>query len=275
MTENEANAEREDRTLTVGRVADLVGISVRTLHHWDQIGLVVPGERTWSDYRLYSSQDVARIHRVLVYPELGLSLMEIGRILDDPQVDPREHLIRQRHLIAERIHRLERTARAVDEMIERTTMNDTDITLSPEEQVRIFGKDWDPAWRDEARERWGDTPQGAESMRRTRDFTPEDWQRVKDETDSVNTALAEAQAAGVQPGSPEANALAERHRASIAQHYDCTHSMQVLLGRLYTQDERFTATYDAVAPGLAAWLSTVIDENARAHGVDPATATWE
>ena len=81
--------------------------------------------------------------------------------------------------------------------------------------------------------------------------------------------------AGVQPGSEEANALAERHRAAIGRHYDCTRSMQVVLAQMYTEDPRFAAHYDERAEGLAAWLTSIIDANARAHGIDPATAVWE
>lgn len=267
--------------LTVGRVAELVGVSVRTLHHWDAIGLVRPSGRSWSGYRLYDADDVARIHRVLVYRELGLALARIGEILDDPAVDPREHLLRQRDLLDERIRRLERTARAVDEMIERTTMDDTrrtdtpGIGISPEEQARIFGTDWDPAYQDEARERWGHTDAWTQSARRSAERGAEDWQRLKDELDDVETALVGALRRGVAPGSEEANALAERHRATVAHHYDCTYSMQVVLARMYTEDPRFAAHYDQRADGLAAWLRRVIDENARAHGVDPETAAWE
>ena len=262
--------------LTVGRVADLVGVSVRTLHHWDAIGLVRPGGRSWSGYRLYDTDDVARIHRVLVYRELGLALAQIGEILDDPSVDPREHLQRQRTLLQERIRRLERTARAVDEMIERTTMNENDTStgLSPEEQARIFGTDWDPAYEEEARERWGGTDAWAQSAARTREWDAARWQEIKEETDEVETALADALTRGVVPGSEEAGRLAERHRATIAHHYDCTRSMQVVLARMYTEDPRFAAHYDQRAEGLAVWLRAVIEENARAHGIDPETAVW-
>ncbi|APX32705.1 MerR family transcriptional regulator [Brachybacterium sp. P6-10-X1] len=263
--------------LTVGRVADLVGVSVRTLHHWDGIGLVRPGGRSWSGYRLYDADDIARIHRVLVYRELGLALAQIGRILDDPGVDPREHLLRQRTLLQERIRRLEKTATAVDEMIERTDMttDETTTSLSPEEQARIFGTDWDPAYQDEARERWGGTDAWKQSAARTRDRDAQQWQEIKDEIDALEADLAAALARGVEPGGEDANALAERHRASIARHYDCSLSQQVVLGRTYTEDPRFAAHYDQRAEGLAAWLRRVIEENARAHGVDPETATWE
>jgi DNA-binding transcriptional MerR regulator len=276
----------------VGRVAELVGVSVRTLHHWDGIGLVRPSGRSWSGYRLYDAQDVARIHRVLVYRELGLALAQIGRILDDPAVDPREHLLRQRTLLAERIRRLERTARAVDEMIERTDMDDQNTpgtspdaarastrggatALSPEEQARIFGTDWDPAHQDEAEERWGGTDAWKQSAERTRHWGAEQWQALKDETETLEADLAEAMLRGVAPGGEEANALAERHRDSIGQHYDCTRSMQVVLARMYTEDPRFAAHYDERAEGLSAWLRRVIEENARTHGMDPEAATWE
>ena len=272
---------RVHEDLTVGRVADLVGVSVRTLHHWDAIGLVRPSGRSWSGYRLYDADDVARIHRVLVYRELGLALAQIGEILDDPSVDPREHLQRQRTLLEERIRRLERTARAVDEMIERTDMTDTTgqdrhaAPLSPEEQARIFGTDWDPAYQDEARERWGGTDAWAQSAARTRQWDAGQWQEVKDEVEALEAALAEALGRGVVPGSEEANALAERHRDTIDRHYDCTRSMQVVLARMYTEDPRFAAHYDERAEGLAAFVRQVIEENARTHGVDPETATWE
>lgn len=267
----------KQQSLTVGRVAELVGISVRTLHHWDDIALVRPSGRSWSDYRLYDADDIARIHRVLVYREIGLPLAQIARILDDPEVDPREHLQRQRALLEERISWLTKAARAVDEMIERTTpMNDEkNIQLSPEEQTRIFGTDWDPTWQDEARERWGDTEAWQQSAQRTGGFTSEDWTRVAEETAALDADLAEAMQRGVEPGSEEANTLAERHRASIGQHYDCTPSMHVVLARMYTEDPRFTAHYERRAEGLAVWLRAVIEESARAQGVDPETAGWE
>ncbi|WP_114853779.1 MerR family transcriptional regulator [Brachybacterium sp. YJGR34] len=270
MTET---AQHED--LTVGRVAELVGVSVRTLHHWDSIGLVRPGGRTWSGYRLYDAQDVARIHRVLVYRELGLPLAEIGRILDDPSADPREHLRRQKELLEERIRRLTRTARAVDAMIERTDMDESTTGLSPQEQARIFGTDWDPAYQDEARERWGGTDAWAQSATRAAGRDAGQWQELADELEEVESALAEALGRGVAPGSEEANALAERHRATIVRHYDCPPARQVVLARMYTEDPRFAAHYDRREPGLAAWLRRVIEENARAHGVDPQSASWD
>lgn len=257
--------------LTVGHVAELVGVSVRTLHHWDEIGLVSPA-RTRADYRLYSGEDVARIHRVLLYREVGVTLDDVARILDDPTVSARDHLARQRHLLLERIDSLAAKVTAVDRMMEEEQMNKK---LTPQEQAEIFGTDWNPEYAEEAEQRWGGTEQWAQSRERVGGMSKEDMTRWAAEGEALNRDLATAMAAGVEAGSDAANALAERHRAMISASYDCTHSMQVLLGRMYVADARFAEYYEKYAAGLAAWLSQVIDANARVHGVDPETATWE
>jgi hypothetical protein len=221
---------------------------------------------------VYSGDDIARIHRVLVYRELGFPLAEIGRILDDPDADARDHLLRQRSHLVERISRLERMVGAVDRMLEATG---TGMRLTPEEQVEIFGADWRPAWTREAEERWGDNAQWAQYAERAAARTPEDWRRIAAETDALHAEFAAACRAGAAPGSGEANALVERHRVLFSAYFDCTHAMHVCLGRTFAGDPRFAAYYDGFAPGLAVWLRNAIFANAEAHGVDPASAGWE
>ena len=261
----------DDDALTVGRAAALVGVSVKTLHHWDAIGLVRPGGRTWAGYRVYSADDVARIHRVLVYRELGFPLAEIARILDDPDADARAHLRRQRTQLVERLARLENMVTAVDRMLAATGGG---MRLTPEEQVEIFGHDWQPGWVDEAEERWGEGEQWAQYAERAAAMSPQEWKEVAAATEALNADFAAAVRDGVAPGSPEANALAERHRALMSGYFDCSHSMQVCLGRMFVE-EGFDKYYDGIEPGLTVWLRETIDANARANGVDPETATWE
>lgn len=258
--------------LTVGRAAALVGVSVKTLHHWDTVGLVRPSERTWAGYRVYSADDIARMHRVLVYRELGFPLAEIGRVLDDPGVAARDHLRRQRSQLVERISRLEKMVCAVDRMLEASR---TGMRLTPEEQVEIFGDDWQPGWVEEAEDRWGDSAQWAQYAERAEGMAPEDWKRAAAVTEALNADLAAARRVGVAPGSDAANALAERHRALISTYFDCTHSMQVCLGRMFVNDAGFAAYFEALAPGLAVWLRDAIFANAEAHGIDSTSATWE
>ena len=256
----------------MGAVAALVGVSVRTLHHWDRIGLVPPSGRTWSDHRVYDDDDIARIHRVLVYRELGFTLAQIGDLLDDPDVDEHAHLARQRGLLLDRIAHLQEMVSAVDRLKEANTVN---APLTPEDRAEIFGTDWNEEWQTEAEQQWGETPQWEQSQQRTGAMSKEDWRRVKADTDALNADLAAAKRAGVEPSSPEAAELVERHRASISTFYDCTRSMQVLLARMYVQDPRFSETYDSLEPGLTGWLVAAVEADARAHGVDPDTATWD
>lgn len=258
--------------LTVGRTAALVGVSVKTLHHWDAVGLVRPSGRTWAGYRVYSGDDVARLHRVLVYRELGFPLAEIGRILDDPDTDAREHLRRQRAQLLDRIDRLRTMVGAVERML---AASGTGMRLTAEQQVEIFGADWEPARVAEAEERWGDSEQWAQYAQRAAEMTPDDWREVADATTTLNADLAAACRAGLAPGTEDANALAERHRASLTRYFDCTYSMQVCLSRTFVTDAGYAGYYEALAPGLSGWLRDVIVANAEAHGVDPATARWE
>ena len=205
-TANTAPRRSEDSgELTVGQVAGLVGVSVRTLHHWDEIGLVVPSARSWAGYRLYGPDDVARIHRVLVYRETGMPLAEVARVLDDPDVDATAHLARQRDLLQARIAHLTRMLRAVDTMMERNSMGEN---LTPQQQAEILGAEWDPAWQEEAEERWGDSDEWAQAAARKAAMTRQDWARVAEETEALETDLANAMREGVVPGSERANAPA-------------------------------------------------------------------
>lgn len=271
-TANTAPRREDSGELTVGQVAGLVGVSVRTLHHWDEIGLVVPSARSWAGYRLYEPDDVARIHRVLVYRETGMPLAEVARVLDDPDVDATAHLARQRDLLQARIAHLTRMLRAVDTMMERNSMGEN---LTPQQQAEILGAEWDPAWQEEAEERWGDSDEWAQAAARKAAMTRQDWARVAEETEALEIDLANAMREGVVPGSERANALAERHRASIDRWFDTTYAKQVLIARGYVANSRFTAYYDKRESGLAAWIKEIIDANAAAHGVDPANAVWQ
>ncbi|MFI7539111.1 MerR family transcriptional regulator [Streptosporangium sp. NPDC049376] len=271
MTDRAMGDAAESGGLTVGAAASHAGVTVRTLHHWDAIGLVRPSGRTTGGYRLYSAADVARVHRVLIYRELGLPLDDIGELLDAPAVDMTVPLRQQRAQLLDRISRLQSMVDAVDRMIEAANAG---ILLSAEEQVAIFGQRWDPAWAEGARDRWGETPQWAQYAERAAGMTPEDWRRIADSVATLENDLAAAKRVGVRPGSAEANALAERHRASIGAYFDCTLPMHVCLGRSHAADPGFRAYYDAIEPGLTFWLRDIIDANARDRGIDPDSATW-
>ncbi|MFI9485033.1 MerR family transcriptional regulator [Promicromonospora sp. NPDC052451] len=257
--------------LTVGGAASAVGVTVRTLHHWDELGLASPSRRTTGGHRLYDAADVTRLHRIRLYRELGVPLSDVAALLDAPAEHAEESLLRQRDQVRDRIRHLERSAEALDRLIEARRSG---VLLTPEDQAKIFGADWQPAWTAEARERWGDTAQWAQYAERAADRGPEDYRRIVADLEVLHADLGAAVREGVPPDSARARALAERHRASIGAYFDCTHSMHVCLGRTYVTDPGYRSFYDGIAPGLAGWLRDAVDANARAHGVDPETATW-
>src|SRR3954466_7810201 len=122
--------------VNVGEVATLAGVTVRTLHHYDRIGLLSPSERTAAGYRRYTPSDLDRLHRVLVYRELGFPLEEIATLLDDPAADPVAHLRRQLALLRDRLDRMHTMVAAVEKEMEAHTMG---ISLTPEERFEVFG----------------------------------------------------------------------------------------------------------------------------------------
>ncbi len=91
----------------------------------------------------------------------------------------------------------------------------------------------------------------------------------------LEQALGAAMDAGIAPGSPEANDLVDRHRAIFGAYFPIDRAQQVCLGRMFDTDPGFTAHYDGIRAGLASWLRRSIDAAARAHGIDPDTATWQ
>jgi DNA-binding transcriptional MerR regulator len=125
---------------SVGKVANLAGVTIKTLHHYDKIRLLSPGGRSEAGYRIYEEADLQRLQQILFYRELGLALEEIAIILDDPRTDAVGHLVRQRRLLTERIKRLHKMVAAIDHEMEAREM---DIKLTPEERLEVFG-DFEP-----------------------------------------------------------------------------------------------------------------------------------
>jgi MerR family transcriptional regulator, thiopeptide resistance regulator len=258
--------------LTVGQVSTRLGVTVRALHHWDEIGLARPSLRTAAGYRLYTAGDLERVQRIVVYRELGLGLERIRTILDDSTADVPGALRAQRTQLAERIDRLQRLSAGLDRMIDA---HERGPLLTVEQQAVLFGPRWNPDWLARARQRYGHTRQWQQYAERAASRGPEEWQTIADAMAGLERALGEAMDDGVTPGSPEANQLVERHREVFASYFPLTRQMQVCLGRMYESDPAFAAHCDGIRAGLATWFRRIIDASACAHGIDPDTATWQ
>jgi MerR family transcriptional regulator, thiopeptide resistance regulator len=250
----------EPRGLTVGAVARMAGITVRTLHHYHDIGLLTPSGRSDAGYRRYADADIERLQRILFFRELGLGLDQIRDAMTDGAADASAHLRRQHAMLLDRIGRLQRMASAVEKALEARTMG---INLTPEERLEVFG-DFDPdAHAAEVEERWGDTDPYRESASRTRGYTKDDWQAIRAEGQAATDALVAAMRAGRTADSPEAMDAAEAHRRQIDRwFYPCSPEMHVRLAEMYLADPRFTESYEKIAPGLAQYAHDAITANA-------------
>lgn len=256
---------------TVGEVAAMLGLTVRTLHYWEERGLIGPSERTWSEYRLYSDEDIARIQQIMVYKATGMPLKQIAQLLDESS-DAVTHLRRQRTLLMQQRRKLGQMVRAIDRLLEDAMGQPK---LSVEEVAEILGDAAFPTYQGEAQQRWGETDDWTQSQRTASSMSRGQWQEVKAETDALEERLADAMREGLAPQSEQAQALAEEHRAQLARFFPVSHAKHVLIASGYVADPRFQQHYDQRAQGLAAWLKEAIDANAEAHGVNPAEATWE
>jgi DNA-binding transcriptional MerR regulator len=246
------------RTYAVGSAARLGGVTIRTLHHYEQIGLLTPSTRSDAGYRLYSESDLDRLTRILYYRELGFTLQDIATLLDD-DANVSEHLERQHKLLTERLRRLQSMVASIEREMEATM---TGNELTPEDKLEIFGSDYDPSWETEAEQRWGQTDAWQQSQAKTSTFGKDDWRRLKDEGDAFSARLVEAYTSGAAADSEQAIALAEEHRGMVGQFYDCSYAMHRGLADMYLADERFTKTYEDLAPGLAQWVHDAIHANA-------------
>jgi MerR family transcriptional regulator, thiopeptide resistance regulator len=273
---------RSRRTYQVKEVASLSGVSIRALHHYDAIGLLRPSLRTAAGYRLYDADDLLRLQQILIGRELGWSLEDIRRSLDDPSFDRRQALREQRAALERRARHTAEMIRAIDAAIAIIDdVNDSAIVAevcdaprsgeSPDEQEgttvnmkKIFDG-FDPdKYADETKQRWGHTDAYKISMRRTKTYTEADWKSIKEEQSAIYADAVAAMKSGKGPGDAAAMDVAERHRLSIDRwFYPCSAQMHCGLADMYEADQRFQDNIDKHAAGLTAFLSAAIRANAQ------------
>lgn len=246
-------------TYTVGQVANLLGVTVRTLHHYDEIGLLTPSERSHAGYRLYTEDDLTRLQHIVVYRRLEMPLDEIASVLESGDVAT--HLRRQREAVMGRLDEMRGLVAAIDNALEKTM---ADEPITKDEMKELFGESFEEH-EAEAEQRWGDSDAWKQSKRRTKSYTKADWAAIKVEADQIQNHLAEVFKAGGAADSVEAMDAVEAHRLHITRwFYDVSPQFHRNLGDLYVSDPRFTATYDESfgAAGFAQWVRDAIYANA-------------
>jgi DNA-binding transcriptional MerR regulator len=246
---------------TVSEVSELANVTVRTLHHYDEIGLLSPAARSDAGYRLYSRADLERLQEVLVWRQLGFSLTEIRRLLDDPGHDRLGAVRQQLELIGRKIERLGATARALEAAL-AAHENESDA-----QEATMFEGFESTDYELEARERWGDSAAHSESAARTAGYGEREWREIAAESGQINADFAASMAAGEPAGGERAQAIAKRHREHISRwFYPCSPELHCGLGELYVADARFAANFESHHAGLAAYVRDAIAAGASASG---------
>lgn len=242
----------------VKEVAKLAGVSVRTLHHYDEIGLLKPEFVTAARYRLYSDADLERLQQILFFKELDFDLQEIGEILSSPGFDRKSALKNHRELLIEKKKRLERIIESVDKTIDSI---EGGIEMSKKDMFTGFDMSeierHKEKYAEETKQRYGDTDAYKESQKRTAKYTKEDWSRIMGRQEEIYKGLAEL--IDKDPADPQVQELVAQARQHITDSfYSCTPEIFAGLGEMYVNDERFTANIDKYKAGLAVFLRDAI-----------------
>ena len=236
--------------LTVSEAAKRAGVSVRTLHYYDEIGLLKPSETSQAGYRFYDDMAMAALQQILFYRELDVPLEQIGRILNAPDNDRTEALQKHRTLLLMKRRRLDDMLRLVDETIGGMTMYD--------ERPKPTQADWEAVkeqYAREAAERWGNTEAFLESREKHAKYTPEQEAQINAEMEEIFQAFGACD----DPEGESAQALVKRWQGHITRyHYNCTDGILACLGEMYVNDPRFRENLDKYGPGTAEKMSRAI-----------------
>ncbi len=244
-----------DKGHTVRQLARLAGVSIRTLHHYDSIGLLKPGRRTASGYRLYGPEELLRLQQILFFRELDIPLAEIARILDEPGFDPTRALRGHRQVLEEKLGRLHQLLKTLDDTLKQY---EGGPMLTDEELYRGFTPEKIASIKKEARERYGEK-RVAESERRVKGMSREKWEAINRDVDEACREMEALMAAGRDAGDPQVEILVARHHAWILNFWTPDAESYRGLGDLYREHPEFRAYYEKYAPGFADYLSRAIE----------------
>ncbi len=233
---------------TVKQLGKLAGVSARTLHFYDEIGLLRPATRTASGYRLYGERELLILQQIMFFRQLDVPLEDIGRILADPNFDQARALRRHRELLEAQAARLDQLIATIDKTLH---MLEGTMTLSDAELYEGFSQEQIERYKRESREAYG-VEVVEESERRAKGMSKGQWQAVKDEGDAVTRELAGLMDRPVDD--PEVQALIGRHYKWVSTFWTPDAAAYTGLGQLYTDNPEFRANYDKYAVGLADFL---------------------
>ena len=242
----------------ISEVARLSGVSVRMLHHYDNIGLLIPSDKNDKNYRLYSDEDVKKLYQILIFKELEFSLKEIKNILDDENFDREKALRLQRELIVEKRKRMDNILNSIDEVIDNLegdkAMSNKDFKAFSYEEI----KKHEEKYKEETEKRYGKSSAYKECNEKTSKYSKNDWENISKEADEIYKKLADLMDRQLED--IEVQDLVDQWRNHISKnYYNCTIDIFRGLALMYVADERFTKNIDKYKDGLAQFLSDAMN----------------
>lgn len=233
---------------SVQKLADLSGTTVRTLHHYDEIGLLKPSRRKSNGYRFYDEPELLKLQQILFFKELDFPLPEIQKIISDPEFDAARALEDHKKLIELKKKRLTGLVKTIDKTIKKMKK---EITMNDEELYESF-KEHGEKYADEAKARWGNTDAYKQSAERVAKMSKEDMIAIKKAADQLMQDIAANMSFGA--GSKEIQKLIGKHYDALRKFYEPNLKMYRGLADMYVADPRFTAYYEKYAKGLALFM---------------------
>jgi DNA-binding transcriptional MerR regulator len=242
----------------VKEVAKLAGVSIRTLHYYDKIGLLKPQSVNSAGYRLYTDKDLEKLQQILFFKELEFGLEEIKSILQSPGFDRKQVFIAQRELLKEKKKRLERVITSLEQTIESI---EGGLKMDKKEMFEGFDlsqlERHKQKYAEETRQLYGNSEAYKESVQKTAKYKKEDWARVTIGLNEIFKKIGDKMPMGA--ADPEVQKIVGELRQYITENfYNCTPEIFRGLGDLYVSDERFTANLDRNKAGLANFLKEAI-----------------
>lgn len=230
--------------MKVKEVSQLTGVSVRTLHHYDDIGLLTPDCTTEAGYRLYSDDNLATLQQILFFRELGFSLKKIKELLTSPAFSRQEAFEMQRKMLHEKRKQLDSMIKTIEKTIQH---GKGELVMTNEEKFKGFDFSKNP-YEQEAKARWGDKAVDA-SKKKVAQFGPE----IQEEMNRIYFNLAELR--NTSPSSDEAQEAIGDWFNMLNTNFG-TYSLEAFkgLGEMYVADERFTKNIDQFGDGLAVFM---------------------
>ena len=235
--------------MQIKEFAGFTGVSVRTLHYYDEIGLLTPAfvDRS-TGYRFYDENSLLRMQEILFYRELDFSLKSIGEILSSPNYDKNKALKEQKHLLTLKKERLERLISAIDGAVKG------------ENVMKAFDNSKFEKYKNEAKEKWGKTDAYKEHAERTKNYSKQKWNDLAEGMDHIMAEFAVCMKKGDSPDSAEVQKLVKMLQDHISENYYlCTNQILTGLGQMYVADERFRNNIDKHADGTAAFICEAIE----------------